>query len=274
MPQNTRLRNRLATLLACLPFVACGGTARRDMTAERLPSLRDVTPAQWQALASRRIFFGHQSVGKNIMAGVAELLNENPQIHLRVVETADPDSMREAGFYHARIGQNGDPALKTQQFVRAAEQLGGGVALLKYCYVDVDRRTDPARLFEQYRRAIDTLRARHPDLTIVHVTMPLTDAENWKGLLVAKLRGRTTARSLNAIRNRYNTLLRAAYPRDPIFDVARIESTHADGTRNFFTSGRDTVYYLAPELTSDGDHPNEAASRTAAEQLLVLLARL
>ena len=274
MPHDHSLRAPSVLLGLCLVLAGCGERVAQQVTVEQHALLSDVTPAQWQTLAGRRIFFGHQSVGGNIMAGVADLLKANPQIRLKVVETAEADSNSGPGFYHALVGRNGDPQSKTDAFVRSAGRLGGGVAMLKYCYVDVNEQTDPAQLFEQYRRAVEDLRARHPGLTIVHVTLPLQIVENWKGILAAKLRGRTTFRDLDAIRNRYNALLRASYVHDPIFDLAKIESTHADGSRSFFVRGRDTVYALADELTSDGGHLNEVGRRAAAEQLLVLLARL
>ena len=83
------------------------------------------------------------------------------------------------------------------------------------------------------------------------------------------------ARDVNAIRNRYSTLMLAAYSgRAPVFDLATLESTRPDGSRSFFTRGADTAYTLAEEYTSDGGHLNEAARRMVAEQLLIFLARL
>jgi hypothetical protein len=135
--------------------------------------------------------------------------------------------------------------------------------------------TDAGALFGEYRKRMAELRALHPGLTIVHFTMPLKEPENWKGYVRKKLRGEPLEVESNAVRNRYNALLRQAYEgTEPIFDVARLESTLPDGRRTFSRRGADTVYVLAPLHTDDGGHLNAAARRMVAEQLLILLARL
>ena len=245
-------------------------------TGERLPSLAEVTDAQWSALAGRRVFFGHQSVGQNIMDGVGEVLLAHPGIHLTVAESADVGSA--PGLYHAKIGRNGFPLEKADSLVAVADRAFGaeaGIAMVKFCYVDVQPDTDPAALFEQYRRRIEALHARHPRLTIVHFTMPLMTTESWWGGLKKRVRGQWLERERNAIRSRYNTLLLAHYGgKEPVFDIARLESTRPDGSRLFFVHGADTVSTLVPDYTSDGGHLNESARRMVAEQFLIFLARL
>jgi lysophospholipase L1-like esterase len=105
--------------------------------------------------------------------------------------------------------------------------------------------------------------------------MPLTTVESASKARVKRLLGRTTVRDVNAKRNRYNTLLRQAYAgREPLFDIAALESTHADGRRSFVAEKADTGYTLAEELTTDGGHLNERGQRVAAEGLLAVLARV
>ena len=239
------------------------------------PAFADITPAQWQALAARRVYFGHQSVGGNIMDGVQAVLSSRPDIPLRVIEARELDSSGTPGIYHARIGANGDPASKTRAFEDIADAGHPAIGALKYCYVDVDGRTDPDSLFRAYAARMAHLRARHPDLTIVHVTMPLTTIDGPLQSFLDRVRRTTSRRALNVIRNRYNELLRAAYAgREPVFDLARIEATRADGSRAAFRSGGHAIDYLAPELTDDGGHLNEAGRRAAAEAFLALLASL
>ena len=36
-------------------------------------SMAQITPAEWQALSNRRVLFGHQSVGQNILEGIESL---------------------------------------------------------------------------------------------------------------------------------------------------------------------------------------------------------
>ena len=270
-----------AAVLALLLVAATGckkeeGTA--TMPTSQLPQLADVDSASWARLAQRRIFFGHQSVGQNIMDGVAEVVTANPHIRLLVVETKDIDAMRAPGLYHGRVGRNAHPSEKEAEFASIA---GGafssapGVGMVKLCYVDVGPDTDPAALFDSYQRRMAELSARHPGLTLVHVTMPVTTSESTRGYWKNKLLGRRTARDLNAIRNKYNALLRAAYVgHAPVFDLAALESTRADGSRAFFRRGADSVFTLAEEYTSDGDHLNDAARRMVAERFLIFLATL
>jgi hypothetical protein len=176
------------------------------------------------------------------------------------------------------VGRNYYPVEKLDEFVAIAARglgAGGGIGMVKLCFEDVGRTTNADSLFAEYRRRMAELRRRHPDLTVVHVTMPLTEVENWKGYLAKKLRGQPLEVEANAVRNRYNALLRQAYAGvEPVFDLARLESTLPDGRRTFARRGRDTVYVLAPQYTHDGGHLNPAARRMVAEQLLIMLARL
>lgn len=266
------------TIVAVSAAGACGGDLTMPANDRSPPTHRfeDVTPAQWEALAARRIFFGHQSVGNNIVAGIESVMEEHPGIGLRVAETTELSAQGEPGLYHARIGRNGDPASKADAFEGVALAGRPDLAMLKYCYVDVNVETDPDALFADYVRRIETLRERDPAVTVVHLTMPLTTVEpgGWR-LWLKRLRGRVTKRELNSIRNRYNSLLREAYAgREPLFDIAGIESTLPDGSRSAFVSGGDTIYALHEGFTNDGGHLNEVGRRRVAESFLAFLANL
>jgi hypothetical protein len=255
-------------------------TAAASTTTAVTGRIGDVTSAEWERLARRKIFFGHQSVGGNIIDGVRLVVAANPQIRLRVIEAASPSEVDGPALVHTAIGRNYDPASKSAAFTAALDGADGpDVAMYKFCYVDVGAETDPDALFASYVRTIDQVQAKHPALVIVHVTLPLTAATppgRIKALVKRALGRSPTAEVENNVkRNRYNALLRARYGgHAPIFDLARIESTRADGSRSYFMRGSDTVYTLAPELTTDGGHLNASAERLAAEQFLVLLARL
>jgi hypothetical protein len=245
-------------------------------TGERLPALSEVTDAQWEALARRQIFFGHQSVGSNILEGVAELMAENPAIRLSIVESRELAGA--PALRHAYVGRNDHPLEKFADFaavMRPGFGAEGGLAMVKLCYTDVHTDTDPVALFADYRRRMDAQREANPGVTIVHFTMPLTAIENWKGRLRAALTGMHTQRARNAIRHRYNELVREAYAgREPLFDIARLESTLPDGSRVTYRHGGADVPLLAPQYTDDGGHLNAVARRRVAEQFLVTLAGL
>lgn len=261
---------------------ACGGdTVVEPEIAMNLPtsSVSDVTEAEWKALASRRIFFGHQSVGRDIMTGVQRVLERHPEIALAVVQSDDPAAVEGPAFIEGRIGTNTRPETKTAAFMNALEngfgREHGALAMYKFCYVDVNPDTDPEQLFSEYAAAIEDARDRFPGLTFVHFTMPLKTADSgWKEQLGTRL-GMATPTRMNAIRNRYNDLLRERYAAtDPVFDIALLESTRADGSRSFTRYRGQAVYMLAPEWTTDGGHLNAEAQYRVAERLLVFLARL
>jgi len=238
--------------------------------------LNDVTDAQWTALANTKIFFGHQSVGGNILDGVADVLAEHPRIPLRVVEAERPVDVAGAALVHARLGTNGDPAGKAGEFAsRMTGGLGeaGGIAMFKLCYVDFDHRTDVDAVFQAYQANVEQVRASQPDTRIVHITTPVTiRREPFKDFL-RKVLGKPTYADVDRLRARYNELLRSAYDgKDPIFDLARIEATRPDGSLEAVRQGGDTVLNLVPAYTDDGSHLNQDGRRRVAEQLLVFLA--
>jgi hypothetical protein len=148
------------------------------------------------------------------------------------------------------------------------------IAVCKLCYVDVTPATDVRQLFDLYRRHVDEVRRRHPGITIVHVTLPLTAAEPVLKAVAKRVLGRATGRDLNIKRNDYNRFLCDHYgSTDVIFDLAAAESTKPDGSRSCFTVGDETRYTLSPEFTSDGGHLNEPGRRMAAHEFLLALAR-
>ena len=249
-------------------------------TAARGVSFSDVTPAQWRSLESARLFFGHQSVGGNVLDGVADVLAAHPEIRLRVIDAGAGGAMAEPGLYHARVGRNGAPETKLEAFTAATRSLSGAgerAALLKFCYVDVTPATDPVALFESYRATVESVRAADPGLAIVHVTLPLTADRGTVFHLRTLVRGNgaRSDRALNAIRHRYNELLRTTYgERDAIFDLAALESTTASGEQTSVKYAGERVPVLAREWTNDGGHLNEAGRRRAAEAFLATLATL
>ncbi len=226
-------------------------------------------------LANLRIFFGHQSVGDDIVQGLKDVMASDPRLKLNIVNSADPQSVAGPAFIESHIGRNGDPPSKTQAFAAVVDRgMGreGGIAMFKYCYVDIDASTDIPRMFDNYRRGIDALKLKHPSLRIVHITVPLTTVEPGAKAWVKGILGRTTAREINRKRNEYNRLLVQTYGgTDPIFDLAEVESTHRDGSRSWFTFNNQKIFSLAPEFTVDGGHLNETGRRAAAQRLLRVL---
>ena len=166
------------------------------------------------------------------------------------------------------IGQNLYPVGKIEDFVAVMNGGAGAVvdvALMKFCFLDFFDSAPywpgggtPAALFATYQSAMAGLRAAHPGLVVVHVTPPLYQSP--------------TGNETNVRREAYNALLRAAYAgREPIFDLALVESTHADGSRALDAHGTPT---LADEYTYDGGHLNDLGKERAARALLQVLAAI
>jgi hypothetical protein len=268
------LRATTRAFMALLALVqGCDHGAMTQSSTES--PLNAVAAADWDWLAGQRVFFGHQSVGQNVVDGIRDVLADHPEIGLRLVGTQEPEVVTGPAFIHALVGRNGDVFSKTREFRAILREAREPVAIAfhKYCYVDVGFGTNPDSLFKAYQEGTEAARAQ--GLTIVHVTMPLTTTESGLRGFVKQLLHRGTQVELNAIRNRYNELLRDHYrAKEPVFDLAALESTRVDGGRSFSLAGSDTVYSLAPEYTSDGGHLNAIGRRRVAEALLAFLARL
>jgi hypothetical protein len=227
-----------------------------------------------EEIARRRIFFGHQSVGRNLIEGMTQLA-ASAGVALRVVEVDRVGALEPGTFAHGPVPENGNPVLKLQSFERA---LAGAsdldLALVKFCYVDFQEGTDVRDLFTRYQATIAALKASHPRTTFVHVTAPLTTIQGgWKAR-VKRVLGRTPAGILeNARREEYNALLRQAVQgKEPLFDLARIESTRPDGRRETFDWKGRSVPALVPSYTDDGGHLNREGELRAARELVSVLA--
>jgi lysophospholipase L1-like esterase len=272
-----RLRISFAFPLACAVAVAgCRGAETATTMEKSALSFEQITPQDWQRLANERIFFGHQSVGQNLLDGVRDVVASNPNIRLNIVEVKNGAPVDGPGFYHMFIGENGKPASKLAAFRDAVANVGeSGTALMKYCYVDVNFASNPKSMFEEYRRTVDEVRAKQPAIRIVHVTLPLTTDAGTIRYVAAVVRRLPTSRTLNLIRHEYNEMLRAEYGgKEPIFDLALLESTEPDGTQKLVRYKGERVPVLSNAWTYDGGHLNEAGRRRIAEAFLTTLVSL
>ncbi len=233
--------------------------------------------ADFERIAQRRIFFGHQSVGENLLDGVRQLA-ATAGVPVRVVEAPTASGVAPATFGHTPVARNGDPLQKLLSFEQAFGQQPTGldIALVKFCYVDITGNTDVKALFARYRATIESLRARNPGTVFVHVTAPLTVVRGGVKESLKRLLGRATYGTIeNMRREEYNTLLRQAYrEREPIFDLARVESTAPDGTVVTTEWKGSVAPAMAPAYTDDGGHLNAAGKLRAARELVSVLAAI
>jgi hypothetical protein len=241
--------------------------------------INNVTAAQWDNLAKKRIFFGHQSVGGNIVEGMTDVLNSNKQIKLIILESDKPEDLKPGTFEHAKIGQNVQPLSKIDAFsnlIRSGTGNNSDIAFFKLCYIDINKSTDVESLFKSYQQTLSGLKKAYPGVTFIHVTTPVVSQpdKNIK-YLIKKVIGKDTGNSHNIARNRYNELLKSSYEgKEPVFDLARLEAISPDKNLCFFNDKGKQILSLCPEYTEDGGHLNAVGRKAVAEQLLVFLAGL
>ncbi len=217
-----------------------------------------LSDAQVQSLLAKKSFFGHQSVGGNIVQGIYDLIATDSRLTLRVVTSSDPASVSGPAFIEATIGANGDPASKDSAFASIVDGGFGAqssIAMYKYCWIDINDSTDVQQMAQNYINNLNTLKARYPASKFVPITIPLT-----------------TDPSKN--RNEFNKLIRQAFTGTAIFDLAEVESTHGDGSRSYSIVDGQTIYTLASEYTTDGGHLNDVGRQAAAKRLLITLSNL
>ena len=202
-------------------FASCnGGNMPNKIVSFR--TLNDVPKSKWEALSQKRIFFGHQSVGYNIIDGI------------------------------------------------------------KFCYVDITAKSDVEKVFLYYKQTLQHLEKKYPKTIFIHCTVPLTLPKatfKRKIKLLLSLKSihtfETRVQEDNIKRNQFNEMLRNEYKnKEPIFDLALIESTFPNGRRAFFKRSGKIYYSLVPDYTHDGGHLNELGRKIVAEQLLIFLANL
>ncbi len=240
----------------------------------------DKVPAQnWQAVNKGRIYFGHHSVGNNILDGMRAVIGDHPAIDFTIAVGTDKDAFKRNALVHSPVGANKNPTSKIDAFAKYIENGLGNqcdVAFFKFCYIDFDATTDVDALFAQYRQTMDRLKQKYPRTTFVHVTVPLTVIQTGPKAWVKRIIGRPIrGYAENAARNRFNQLLINTYQNKmPIFDLAAAESTYPDGRRYSYEHEGQVYNALVPAYASDGKHLNADGGRHVAKELLLVLANV
>jgi hypothetical protein len=264
--------------LIAIITASCGGNM--SPSNQSLPDFGNVPDSAWKTLAGKRILFGHQSVGGNILKGIGEigLPSGDGPLTVTVKEITGGNPIDAPGISHFRVGKNVDPASKIDHFAEFVERGGGSgieVAFFKFCYVDFNRNTNPGKLFERYKTTMSALKSKYPGTIFVHVTAPLTvSKENYK-TWIKKIVGRGDLWEYgdNVKRNEFNELLMKEYAgREPVFDLAASEATYPDGKQASFQWKDKRYYSMVPAYSKDGGHLNETGRIVVAKRLLAFLA--
>ena len=234
-----------------------------------------LTTAQVRAAASKRVFFGHQSVGGNVMQGIDRLYQQHGLGRLRPVglENGSAAGLPRTGavFAHANVGRNVYPLEKLadfEKYIRSGVGSQIDVAVFKFCYVDIrgnsgnGYRTIEA-LFDAYASTMAALERDYPNVTFIYATVPVESAE-----IVGE-----RALAANASRARYNQLVRERYSSTGrLWDLAKAESTAPDGSRVTSSYGGQRHDALYAGYTRDGGHLREVGTEIGAAPLLQVIA--
>ena len=255
---------------------------RTDSTKVILPSIDDVPREHWIKLAGKKIFFGHQSVGYNIIDGITDVLNERDYIKLNIIEAREPSAFDQPVFAHSQVGMNTKPFSKIERFVEIMDSGVGNnvdIAFFKFCYVDIMRDSNPEEIFNGYSAALEGLKNRYPNTKFLHVTVPIRSvpkgAKRYLKQALKLLIGSPGFFEDNIMRGHYNNLLNGSYSKTGLFfDLALIESVNSNGFKCYALKGTEKVSVMAPEYTEDGGHLNGLGRKKAAEQLLMNLAEI
>jgi len=230
-----------------------------------------ISRAEFSSLKNRKVYFGHQSVGLNIITGLNSLIQKNKNLEFIKIITPEEYSnliiLEDSNFYfiHSKIGQNMYPETKFEDFISKLEILNDiDAAFVKLCYIDINRNTDVHRLYNKYLETYDLLGNKYNRIKFIYFTSPLTTRQDYLIRTIKSLLGRPDH---NIKRNQFNRLLRETESIN-LFDIAYYES-HYDGDVATLKNE-----YLLRKYSDDNRHLNKLGSEKVAIQLLVYLNNL
>lgn len=279
-PDGGRMNRRLWGRAAMAAAIAVGLVStgfvvgRSTMNAETLV-VAAPSDAQMRALTGSRLFFGHQSVGSNLLDGLDSLTAESAGADPHVIETRD--AVLRGGFLaHAHVGVNGDPQSKFDDFAAVLDGPLGDeidVALLKLCYTDITAGTDVDAVFAEYEHLLEDLRERHPGVIFLYATVPLTTDRDVKATIGSWLgRGHGMGPDDNVARQAYNERVRERFAQTGrLFDIAAVEAA-LDQAPTLRDQGGSDYYVLHGALSADPGHLNELGARAAAAEFVRVVA--
>lgn len=272
------MKSIVAFLLISSFILGCQGG--KTMTNKgKLHSISEIPAEDWQKLSQKKIYFGHQSVGNNIIDGINKIMQSNKTIKLNIVKTTDPAAFDKPIFAHSDVGKNDDPESKIkafQEYIRKGIGNKADFAFFKFCFWDIRNKTDVKAVFQSYKEALSQLKTKFPSTRFIHMTVPLMSYQNGIKSRIKRVLNMSIESDIDNIkRNELNELILNEYNgKEPVFDIAMAESTLPDGTRTSFSKDGKTYYTLADDYTNDGGHLNEKGQKVVVEQFLVFLAQL
>ena len=257
----------VSLLYACKPETEAGNLMNADVSSKL------------DIIASHKIYFGHQSVGENILMGFSEIISLNKHQKIQIVNLHRTTKLPGSYLAHSYIGHNKDAASKCEDFSKTIKKYFASdldIALMKFCFVDICRENNAQEIFNLYKTTIDRLKLEFPEITFIHSTVPLEseDVNLYWGVRrwIKKILGKRDYSPLdNVKRNEYNRLIREYFKNDYIFDIARVESTYPDGKNNLFNYNGKAYQSLIFDYSTDAAHLNEMGQKRAALEFISIL---
>jgi len=242
-----------------------------------MDKIKNINQNKWNLFSKKKIYFGHQSVGYNMIDGIEMILIENPNIKLNIKKGKDLNLFNSPVFAHDDNGSNRNPKSKIDDFCVTIENgLGDKVDIagFKFCYVDVEKGTNVNDLFSYYKKQMNEVALKYPNVIFIHYTVPLKSLQIGPKALIKKILGKDIGVEDNMVRNEFNDLLRKEYRDQGIFDIAKIESTFTDGKRSFSEVNDKKVYTMIPSFTNDGGHLSMSGKKRIGKEYLCFLAEI
>ena len=264
-------------LEACEPSAASEPAQAIEKDGAQQLVTSNLDRAELERARSERVFFSHHSVGRNLLDGAASVSAGQPGGKLEILPIENAGSHTGPAWFHASGGQNQQPESKVDYFVETLDKradLKPKLAFMKFCYVDFNPETNVDALFGYYESAIGRIKREHPEIKLAHVTVPLTRHPTQLKTRIFRLLGRSVWEdSANVKREQFNRRLLATFASDPIFDLARAESTRADGAREEYETGGQRYYALDERFAADEGHLNERGQRELGAELIKFVAK-
>lgn len=264
-------------LSACEPSAASEPAHASEKDGVQQLVTSNLDRAELERAGSKRVFFSHHSVGRNLLDGVASVSAGQAGGKLEILPLESAATHAGPAWFHASGGQNQHPESKVDYFVKTLDEQAGlkpKLAFMKFCYVDFNPETNVDALFGYYESAVARIKREHPEIELAHVTVPLTRHPAELKTRIFRLLGRSVWEdSANVKREQFNRRLLATFASDPIFDLARAESTRADGGREEYETGGQKYYALDERYAADEGHLNERGQRELGAQLIKFVAQ-
>ncbi len=141
----------------------------------------NVDQTLFDAVRTKKMLFGHASIGGQIVEGLRTLASQNPSRYAMTFKE-DPPALTSPALAFPYIGPNGNPFDKITRFKNKIESTDANgnvwgnvldIAYFKFCYVDIGTNSDVNQIFTEYINSVKNLQAQYPNCQFIYFTVPL-----------------------------------------------------------------------------------------------------